>query len=71
MSVMGEVHFVGTVAKAGGEEAEMHVFPEFFPGLKEIVSAVPFWPARLLVLVVFRSSCIGSQKVVVRSRYTR
>jgi len=36
MSVMGEVHFVGTVAKAGEEEAEVHVFPEFCPGLKEI-----------------------------------
>jgi tRNA-Thr(GGU) m(6)t(6)A37 methyltransferase TsaA len=36
MSVKREVHFIGTVAKAGEEEAEVHVFPEFCAGLKEI-----------------------------------
>jgi tRNA-Thr(GGU) m(6)t(6)A37 methyltransferase TsaA len=36
MSGKAEVHFIGTVAKAGEEEAEVQVFPEFCGGLKEI-----------------------------------
>lgn len=36
MSVKGEVHFIGTVVKAGEQEAEVHVFPEVCAGLKGI-----------------------------------
>jgi len=36
MSVKGEVYFIGTVMKAGEQEAEVHIFPEFCAGLKEI-----------------------------------
>jgi tRNA-Thr(GGU) m(6)t(6)A37 methyltransferase TsaA len=36
MSVKGEVHFIGTVVKASEEEVEVHLFPEFCAGLKEI-----------------------------------
>jgi tRNA-Thr(GGU) m(6)t(6)A37 methyltransferase TsaA len=36
MSVKGKVDFIGTVVKASEQEAEVHVFPEFCAGLKEI-----------------------------------
>ena len=36
MSVKAEVHFVGVVLKSSEEQAEVRVFPEFCPGLKQI-----------------------------------
>ena len=36
MSVRAEVHFVGVVLRSNEEQAEVRVFPEFCPGLKQI-----------------------------------
>jgi putative methyltransferase, YaeB/AF_0241 family len=33
----GELHFIGTVEKAGPDEAEMRILPQFCSGLKGIV----------------------------------